>query len=95
MVLTGTYQLSIKDAKTKETLPGSPFTVAMEAAASVASHSSARFGAGVDKAGVAVAGQALTICASLNDNFGNSTGGKTTSSLHASVHKNASAFRWN
>ncbi|CAL8470626.1 g10168 [Coccomyxa elongata] len=71
----GTYQLSIKDARAKEVLPGSPFTVAMEASVPVASHSSARFGAGVDKASVAVAGQAITVCVTLNDKYGNSTDG--------------------
>jgi hypothetical protein len=73
--IAGTYQLSIKNAKTKETLPGSPFTVTMEATNPVASHSTARFGAGADKANVAVAGQALTVTASLNDKFGNHTDG--------------------
>ena len=84
----GTYQLSIKDARTKEVLPGSPFTVAMEASVPVASHSSARFGAGVDKASVAVAGQAITVSVSLNDKFGNSTEGAHAMYWHApSLHK--------
>ncbi len=64
-------------------LPGSPFKIAMEVSVPVASHSSARFGAGVGKASVAVAGQAITICVTLNDNFGNSTDGAHAMHLHA------------
>lgn len=55
----------------------------MEASVPVASHSSARFCAGVDKASVAVAGQAITVCVSLNDKFGNITAGALAKYQHA------------
>lgn len=69
----GSYELSIKDARSKEALPGSPFAVEVEAGPPVASHSSARFGAGVDSAAVAGAGAALSVLTSLRDRFGNAT----------------------
>lgn len=67
--------MTVKDRNTKELLPGSPFAVTVEAQKPVAAHSSAVFGSGVDKMGIAVAGEALTVRVALKDRFGNPTEG--------------------
>ncbi|KAK9845317.1 hypothetical protein WJX81_003385 [Elliptochloris bilobata] len=77
----GEYRLSVVNAKTKERLPGSPFAVAMRAAAADAGRSSAAFidgakpakGAapGAAAAAMAAAGAPVTLTATLRDRYGN------------------------
>ena len=77
----GDYHLSVTNAKTRERLPGSPFALAVRAAAADAARSSAAFidgakpargGApGAAAAAEAAAGVPVTLAVTLRDRFGN------------------------
>ena len=78
---TGDYRLSVANAKTKERLSGSPFALAVRAAAADAARSSAAFidgaklikggAAGAAAAAEAAAGVPVTLAVTLRDRFGN------------------------
>ena len=77
----GDYRLSVANAKTKERLPGSPYALAVRAAAADAARSSAAFidgakpvmvgTAGAAAAAEAAAGVPVTLAVTLRDRFGN------------------------
>ena len=77
----GDYRLSVANAKTKERLPGSPYALAVRAAAADAARSSAAFidgakpvkagAAGAAAAAEAAAGVPVTLAVTLRDRFGN------------------------
>ena len=82
---SGEYRLSVVNSKTKERLPGSPFIVAMRAAAADAGRSSAAFIDGAKPAAgsapgaaavaTAAAGAPVTLAVTLRDRFGNLAAG--------------------
>lgn len=91
----GDYRLSVANAKTKERLPGSPFALAVRAAAADAARSSAAFidgakpvkggAAGAAAAAEAAAGVLVTLAVTLRDRFGNLAPGTPVTGQQSSV----------